>query len=231
MELDKDFKVQGLDNATHRYAAYSASAQPRSTDSPFSVNDATPSRRSLPPQCATPRLPRSPPPRSHLASDSTAPSTLHPSVPAAPPYPRRSLPNPHQHRLSSRPGAWPLSAATSPHAASRLTARRNPQYRPASPTHHAADPIPAPVQECRGLLSPRALKPASTTRDAPSTSAPARHPPHACGEPILLSSSGITACASAAASERSEASAGSAGWAAFFLLLTTRHSTRVSQGL
>jgi hypothetical protein len=101
----------------------------------------------------------------------------------------RSLP---QHRLSSRPGAWPPPAAIHLHLLSRLTARRNPQYRPASPTHHAADPIPAPVQECRGLLSPRALKPASTTRDAPSTSAPARHPPHACGEPNLLSSGGIT---------------------------------------
>jgi hypothetical protein len=115
-----------------------------------------------------------------------------------PPYPLplrpeddhlRSLP---QHRLSSRPGAYTPPAAMRPHALSRLTARRNPQYQHASPPHHAADPIPAPVQECRGLLSSRALKSASTTRDAPSTSAPARHPPPACGEHNLLSSGGIT---------------------------------------
>jgi len=61
---------------------------------PFSVNDATPSRCSLPPQCAMPCLSRSPPPRSRLASDSTAPSTLHPSVPTAPPSRRRSSAQP-----------------------------------------------------------------------------------------------------------------------------------------
>ena len=61
---------------------------------PCSVNDATPSRCSLPPQCAVSRHPRSHLSLPRLVSDPTAPSTLHPSKSNAPPPRRRSSAQP-----------------------------------------------------------------------------------------------------------------------------------------
>jgi len=158
---------------------------------PYSVNDATPSRCSLPPQCAMPCLSRSPPPRSRLASDSTAPSTLHPSISEAPPPRRRSSPQPtptpvilSPRRVYPACGDAPPPPLTPQRATQPTIPARFPYAPRCRPDPRSCSLSRPSLPTCAQISVHHPRRPLlSCTRSS--------HAP-TCGEPNLLSSSGIT---------------------------------------
>ena len=142
---------------------------------PFSVNDATPSRHSLPPQCATPRLPRSPPPRSHFLrlDRSLNPAPLQIQCPSA----QKTI-----ICAAYLNTGYPLAPARSPHL--RRCTLTSPRASPRGATLNT-NPLPlrtTPLTRSPLLFSVGAFSPhvRSNQRPPPATPPPLLHPLISC---------------------------------------------------